>query len=292
MGNSSLSSIRQHLRRMGEATRPELAAASGFSLVTVGRAVAILCREGEVSTLGLTPSGGGRPVLRYRYEADYACHALIQLMRAGNQWQGTLELLNLRGESRGTQQKQFAYIEEESLDGWLDRAQRRHRLQSMTLCLPPDWQGAAALARHLGQRYPCPVHTPSPAALLAAKAKEGTATLYLAAGSPPSCAIKRHGYLEESPLLSLLPLPVRWEELDYTDHTLVEEMLARLLHIITCTLSPARFTLYTPPWSSRLMERIRFNSNTKLQGKLPPLTFRPCTPATLSQAARTFACQG
>ncbi len=278
------------MHSMGEATRPQLSEASGLSLVTVGRAVAALCRTGELSTLGKAPSGGGRPVQHYQYKADFAHHILIQLTPTGNLLHGAMEWFNLHAESRGLQQHDFASLGEESLDGWLDKVQRRCRLQSITLCLPMA-ADARALVAHLKQRYHCRVSAPSPAALLSAGAKEGTATLHLSMGSPPTCALKRHGNLAESGPLGLLPLPVRWEELDYTDHTLVEEMLARLLQIITCTLSPDHLVLYTPPWSSRLMERIRFNSNTKLHGGLPSLTFHPCTPATLPQAFRTYACR-
>lgn len=281
---------RQAFREKGECTRPELAAATGLSLVTAGKAVQALCKAGELQALGPAASGGGRPVQRYRYNPDYAQHALIQVARRGPLLHGSLDLVNLHGEQRGSRHGDFAYLEAESLDGWLDKAQRRRRLQSITLCLPEDLK-RASLLEHLRHRYSCPARSPNPATILSPDEPDGTATIHLQPGGEPSCSFKYKGRILESALLRMLPLPARWADLDCSDHTLLEEMAARLLQIITCTLSPARLVLHTQPLSPRLMERIRFNASTKLRGRLPALLFRPCTPGALQNAACLFACR-
>lgn len=287
---SSLSLVRQAFRKKQEYTRPELSAETGLSLVTVGKAVKSLLEAGELHEGGKADSGGGRPVQRYRYNANYAQHALIQATRQGQLLHVTLELVNLQGVHRASRQGDFAYLEAGSFDGWLDHAQRRHRLQSITICLPHAMKRKGFL-EHLGCRYPCPVQAPTPASILSHGETDGTATLYLPPGGVPSCSLRHNGSLLESGLLHLLPLPARWESLDYTDHTLLEEVAARLLHIVTCTLAPARIVLYAPPLGTRLMERIRFNSSTKLHGRLPPLDFRLCTPSTLPDATLAYVRQ-
>ena len=282
--------VRQSMHERGEATRPQLAAATGLSLVSVGKAVEALCRRGELRKVGEVPSGGGRPVQLYRYNAHYAQHALVQMERRGTLLHCTAELLDLQGKQTTSRTADFAYLEKESLDGLLSELLRGRRLSSITLLFPADTT-PTGLAAHLEEVYHCPVRRPALSTLLAEDSPEGAATICLAESTPPSCTIRRHGQLQESGPLHLLPMPAEWEHLDYGERSLVEEMTARLLHIITCTLQPAQIILYTPLLSSRLTERIRYNATTKLRGALPELHFRTLTPQLLSRATHRGACQ-
>ncbi len=271
------------MNERGEATRPQLAAATGLSLVSVSKAVATLCHTGELKEAGELPSGGGRPVQLYRYNAGYALHTLIQAQREDAMLRCTLQLLDLHGNERSHRAATFAYLEKESLDGLLSEALRGRRLRSITLMLP-DGCMPDGMLQHLTDSYNCRVCTPTAAAILAQSSHEGTATVCLMEGTAPTCAMMRHGVLQESGPLHLLPLPADWSRLDYSDRSLVEEMVARLLLIITCTLAPDRIELFTPAISSRLTERIRYNAATKLKGALPPLHFSVLSPEWLEEA--------
>lgn len=280
--------VLQAMHERGEATRPQLAQATGLSLVSVGKAVAALCRGGELRELAEIPSGGGRPVKLYRYNADFARHALIQGQKEGALLHCTISLLDLHGREYSSAQGNFAHLEPESLDGSLAELLRGQRLRSITLLLPPEFlpQG---MPTHLAKQCSCRVYTPSPATILAQSEPEGTATVCLQPGSAPVCTMSRHGQLCECGPLQLLPMPADWHSLDYTDRSLVEEMLARLLLIISCTLVPQRITLYTPALSPRLTERIRYNASTKLRGTpLPELAFEPLNSTLLSRGIHHF----
>lgn len=281
--------VRESMHERGEATRPQLAAATGLSLVTVGKVVERLCRRGELKKAGEVPSGGGRPVQLYRYNADYARHVLVQMERAGTLLHCTVALLDLQGRQTHSRTADFAYLEKESLDGLLSDMLRGRRLSSIMLLTPPDIL-PPGLEGHLENVYHCKVRRPTLSTLLAEASPEGTATLCLAEARPPSCTIRRNGRLQECGPLHLLPMPAEWEKLDYSERSLVEEMTARLLHIITCTLRPAQIILYTPLLSSRLTERIRYNAATKLKGALPELKFQPLTPQVLSHATHRAIC--
>ncbi len=275
------------MHERGEATRPQLAAATGLSEVTVGKAVAALCRSGQLRQAGEISSGGGRPVQLYHYNTTHAWHAAIAISREETLLRVHVQLLDLHGNAKKSVEGRFTYLEAESLDGLLETLLRGRHLLSITLpagsiSLPDE------LEPHLRQRFRCEIHTPSAAALLAQESEPGTATLCLSTGQYPSCAIAHpHGIRECGPL-HLLPIPGDWTALETSDRNHAVEMVASLLVIITCTLAPERIRIYAPAWSSRLTERIRYNAATKLKGHLPPLHFAQASPADMQQATLTW----
>ncbi len=283
--------IRQQMRARGEATRPQLARACGLSLVTVNRVVAQLCAAGELEAAGEVSSGGGRPVQLYRLRCSATWAALLRFTReSAGITACTLELLDPLGSLLRQEDARFAHLEEGSLDQWLDsilRHQRRRLLsftvEAHTAPLPPR------LCPHLAARYHCPARRVSAADALA-EHKEGSCTLVLRPGSAPLATLWSGGKRHSCAALDLLPLPAHWQELDYSDHTLVEEMVARLLLTLACTLAPERFVLHAPFWSERLKQRIRYNLSTKLRDlPLPTLHFRSLSPQLTHNALQRLA---
>lgn len=261
--------IRRYLQTHGEATRPQLAAAAGVSTVRAGQMVARLCRTGELEEAGLQASGGGRPVMRYRYRAAHGERLLLHVARSGRAWAVRAELRDLCGGLLHAESRLYAALCESSLDAWLDTLlPRSRRLQGICL-LPPAGDSAPALLRHLAARYSCPVRELSPAEALA-EHTEGTLTLCLARAQHPSAAFFCGGSLRPCGPLWLLPMPADWTQLDYADHTLTEEMTSRLLAILCCTLSPRRMVLHADFLSPKLIARIRFNTSAKLRPLPPP----------------------
>lgn len=273
------------MRERGEATRPQLAALTGLSLVRVGQIVAALCATGELKALGNAASTGGRPAERYRYQ--YHRTALFCAEQEGALLSGRLELLDHRSGVKLTEHAQFAMLQEQSLDDWLDRITRRQSLGGITLILPPGIPGEL-LRRHLQLRYHCPVQLAT-AAMALADEQEGSLTLYLPRAQEASACIRRESRLRPCGRLALLPQPADWSHLDHSDHTLVEEMIARLLLMLTCTLLPASIVLYADFWTERLVNRIRYNLSTKLRGSpAPRLSFRSINTTTLQQQMRHY----
>lgn len=260
------------MHERGEATRPQLSAASGLSLVTIGKAVESLCRQGALAAVGEIPSGGGRPVQLYRYHAGHGRHILIKGEVRGSLLHCELQMMDLHGSKQSCNSATFAGLEEESLDGLIDDMLSGHPLNSLTLQLPTGLT-PPGMKRHLRTRYICRVTQPSSAGILAQEEANGTVVIALKKGEVPSAAIRRDGNIHECGPLHLLPLPGQWKELNYDDRTMVEEMTARLIVILTCTLAPRSIVLHTPPLSLRLTERIRYNVSSKLGGALPELEF-------------------
>lgn len=283
--------IRQEMCARSRATCPELAEATGLSLVTVHKEVRHLCSRGELRAVPEAASRGGRPAIIYEYEARYARRALLELSRQGAVMQVQLTLSDLQGRPLSTQRGAYASLERESLDGMLDTALHRQRVASIGI-IAPSTHAPEDMRTHLQQRFHCPVICVNTAKALADE-HEGTATLYLRHGMPPECCLRRGGKLHSAGRLDLLPLPTTWETLDYSDRTLVEEMVARLLHILTCTLAPARIVLHADFWSTRLIDRIRFNTESKLRGAAAPtLHFRHTTGESAHNARHIEALRG
>lgn len=274
------------MQQQGSATRPQIAAALGLSQVSTNAAIEALQKEGVVTSGEMISSGGGRPVQLYHFNPKHAAVALITTWPEPHCTRLHLEILDMQGNSIGERQARFAQLHAESLDDWLDSAERLHKLH--TICLAPGLGSVMQL--HLQQRYQCHVQE-----LYAAEAlvsgRGNTLTLLLQKGKAPQGAMLRHGCVSPCPLLHLLPLPAEWETLDYANHTLVEEMLARLLQLLTCTLSPAHIELHADFWNDRLISRLSFNLSTKLRGitNQPELHFSALSDSDLAQKLRSRA---
>lgn len=270
--------ITRYLQQHRSATRPQLAAALGLSLVSTNAAVAALEKEGVLTQGDAIPSGGGRPVRVYHFNPQYAAVALFTATQEAHCTLLHFELLDLQGNRIKSMQARFVQLHAESLDEWLDAAARHHKLQR--ICLPP---GLGCLVQaHLQQRHACPVQEFHAAEALVS-GQDDTLTVLLQKGCAPQAVLFRHRASTPCPLLYLLPLPAEWESLDYADHTLVEEMLARLLQLLICTICPARIDLHADFWNDRLITRLNFNLSTKLRGiALPQMHFAAITAEKLA----------
>lgn len=283
--------IRGILRGGAVATRPELARLAGISPVMAGRIMARLCRSGEAEEAGSAPSGGGRPVMRYRAAADYGTLGLFHAYPDTGEnhlLRGQLHIIDMRGRARGRAREGiFAMLHAESLDDWLDTLTRRGRtvLRGLALCLPAGIP-ESGLAAHLAERYGCRVAELSPALALGMEnGREDTLVLHLPRHGVPQGALHRHGHTTPCGPLQLLPVPADWRTLDYSDNTLVEEMVARLVMMLCCAQAPRRVVLYADFWSEKLTSRIRYNISAKLREApaLPRLAFRDLPAAQTAQ---------
>lgn len=267
------------LRERGEATRPQLARASGLSLVTVGKIIAKLTARGLATEAGVV-SSGGRPVQLYRFNPHADYRAVFRTENEGSYRRGTLEIVNLTGEVVQRETALFTRLQAENADDWLDAAQRRRRFTAITLYRAPE-----GMSEHLRARYGCPVRETDAAEALA-EPREDTLTLALPRREAPTACLYRNGRRQRCGALGLLPQPMAWELLDYDDHTLSEEMCARLLLMLTCALCPQRIVLHADWWNERLITRLRFNLGTKLRtsSHRPELVFRDLSPLLIAAA--------
>jgi predicted NBD/HSP70 family sugar kinase len=90
--------VRNTLRGERRATKHRIAEITGLSVVTVASVLRTLTERREAFAEALVPSRGGRPAREYRYNAGYACGAVI----FGHEYQGKdtffVRVVNLFGE--------------------------------------------------------------------------------------------------------------------------------------------------------------------------------------------------
>lgn len=288
---NTIDRLTQYMQEAGEAGRREMSAAIGVSHVMIGRMVQRLTEEGVLKETGYAPSGGGRPEKRYRYNGAHACVLLFRMNEEENR--GTLELLDMQGRLLEQQSARFTHLHAEILDGWLDTLTRRwqRKVRHMALCVPQA-QVIHELMTHLKQERGLNVIPLNTAEALADKHPH-TLTLLCRQGMPPQAAYRSAAELLPCNHLHMLPLPDRWETMDYSDHTLTEEMICRLLQSLTCVLAPESVVLYCDYLTERLIPRIRYNLSAKLKGMehMPRLHFRNISAEQLTQALRSAAAQ-
>ncbi|MHA7967572.1 ROK family protein [Paenibacillus sp. CAU 1782] len=80
MKEMNLNHVRQVMRRVETATKPQLAELTKLSVVTINSLVKELNEYGEIIEDEIAPSSGGRPALTYRYNYDYS-HALVMYIK-------------------------------------------------------------------------------------------------------------------------------------------------------------------------------------------------------------------
>ena len=249
--------------------------------MTVHREIREMEERGEVREVGREVRGG-RPSPVYEYVRDYAARAYVRMQRRQGHTEVQMERWDMAGDVRACRTWNYASVEEESLDGRLDELVDGRRLLSIGVYCAPS-ERREGLRRHLWGRYGCAVEYLNAAKALAKK-NERSVTIYLAQGEEPEGCIYRKGELCELGRLDLLSLPASWRGMDYTDHTMVEEMVARLLQALICVLMPTMVSVYADFWTTKLVSRIRFNTQSKLHGTAPPLYFETCAAQALCAA--------
>ena len=283
--------LTQYMQERGEAGRQEMAAAVGVSHVMVGRLVQQLTTEGVLQETGYASSGGGRPEKRYRYNSAHASVLLFRMDEEENR--GTLELLDMQGRLLEQQTARFTHLHAEILDGWLNTLTRRwqRKVRHMALYVPQA-PVIHDLTAHLKQERGLNVIPISPTEALADR-RSHTLTLLCRRGNTPHAVHRSAAELLPCPHLHMLPLPDRWETMDYSDHTLTEEMICRLIQTLTCILAPARVLLHCDYLTERLISRIRYNLSAKLKGMehTPRLHFRSINTEQITLALRQAAIQ-
>ncbi|MEO3945963.1 ROK family protein [Gorillibacterium sp. CAU 1737] len=95
MKEINLNNVRQVMKRMETATKPQLAALTKLSVVTVNSLVKELQDRGEMVEDEIVPSNGGRPALTYRYNFDYSLALVLYMREKEGQEQITASVVNL-----------------------------------------------------------------------------------------------------------------------------------------------------------------------------------------------------
>lgn len=98
MKEINLNNVRQVMKRVETATKPQLASLTHLSVVTVNSLVKELYDLGELFEDDTVPSNGGRPALTYRYNYNFSLGLVVYLKESEGQELISATVVNLENE--------------------------------------------------------------------------------------------------------------------------------------------------------------------------------------------------
>ncbi|MDO3413278.1 ROK family protein [Saccharibacillus sp. CPCC 101409] len=272
MKEINLNAVRRAMRRLETATKPQLSAETGLSVVTIAALVRELAERGELTEEALAPSTGGRPASVYRFEYAYSLALVLHLHEREGRDTVFASVVDLRGDSLLREQKPFDALNTESLLRWIGRLLERFpAVRVLALGIPGQTvDGRITVSSHerlrdvnpaalLEERFGLPVLVENDvnAAVRGYEAglrredepEEGRLVLgiYFPEKYPPGMGISLDGRIVPGRSgmageIKFLPLDVDWAAPPQGEELL--QVIARLVRILTAVLAPDRIVLY------------------------------------------------
>ncbi len=260
-----------------------------LSRMRVHQLLRTMQNEGKVRGAGVQGSQGGRPARLYEYVPEESNFVYVELEHASSYVQIRLYLLNERGDELEQGGGMFARLDANSLNQWLD-SWRSRRIERIVF-----YGDLSVLARGtqdlLASRYACPVHHVTEVEALLTP-QEGGLCLCWKQGMVPQASMRQRDGVHHIRGIAQLPMPESWESLNYEDKALLEEMVARIVQLLSCVLHPNEVTLHAECWTERLCERVRYNVSTKLGDlNMPRLVFAKWDDVQVTRACRSWGCR-
>ncbi|MEW4369816.1 ROK family protein [Paenibacillus kandeliae] len=268
MKEINLNNVRQVMKRIETATKPQLASLTGLSVVTVNSLIRELSERGEIVADETVPSNGGRPALTYRYNYDFSL-ALVICMK---EEQGSLLLsavvINL--EDRIVLKKETyipAFAQEALLHLIEDCLAQYHDVKVIGIGLPGQvMDGVVAVSSHqelegvqiirqVEQQFNLPVLLENDvnaavSGYCSRHELEGNETVigvYFPPLHPPGMGIHLDGQLVRGKNgmageIKFLPLPMDWY--GPIESTVFAQAAAQIIQSVNAILAPDRIVMY------------------------------------------------
>ncbi|AFC30992.1 ROK family protein [Paenibacillus mucilaginosus 3016] len=261
----NLNLVRRALKEKEQATKRELALATGLSTVTVGTLLQELTSQGEVKEAEMASSGGGRPAQLYSYNGDYA-HALILFPHeAKGDIRIRCTVVNLLGRVAADTEAPVESVDLQAFESLIDEAMEAYpSIGAIGFGLPgAEFEGrmlvsdyealrGLALREHFRDKYrrPVTVENDVNAAAVGFWKRKGVAAdatgayLYIPDRFPPGAGIViegklfrgRRGFAGE---VANIPLGISWgEALLLEPEEVRREAAARLTAAVCSVLNP------------------------------------------------------
>lgn len=254
------------------ATKPELAALSGLSVVTVNSLIQDMLRHGEVAENGQIPSDGGRPSMQYAYRFDRnqaaICYAHYD---DGKQ---AIRIHTFVADYSGKKVWEYTqYTDEVRIESFakaLDAAvSENENIRCIYFGIPGvitdgliamnDFEALVGeeFLVYYKTRYSVSIYIENDINAISYGHylsgsygwKESLVGIYIPKRYCPGAGFVLNGNIyygagHMSGEIGKLPVPYDWLKLDYTDSRRVAENVMAVLEILYVTLAPDRFVLY------------------------------------------------
>ncbi|MCQ4085420.1 ROK family transcriptional regulator [Saccharibacillus sp. JS10] len=271
MKQINMNTVRQALKRLETTTKPQLAAETGLSVVTIAALVRELEQEGEIREEQLGVSTGGRPATIYRFNYEYRLALSIHLHEQNGIDTLFAAVVNLRGEVLKQEERPFDTWNQTSLLNWIDQWISVYpQIHIVGLGIPGQVvDGEIVVSSHNELRGTSPatwiqerfglqvliendVNAALHGYLLQENKPERISNeivlgLYFPKKYPPGMAISINGTLIGGKRgmageVKYLPLDIDWTQPPIGEEW--QEVLCRIIHTASVILAPERIVLY------------------------------------------------
>lgn len=283
--------VRKALKEMRQATKQQIAEATGLSTVTVGTILQLLLKQNEAFEVELSLSRGGRPAQQFKYNADYAFVLILYPYETDGIITIHSTVVNLIGERIYEMDVKVENVDLKSLEKIIDELLVSYpAIQAIGFGLPGMEYGGkmvvsdykellgVSIIEHFSAWYQKPVimeNDVNAAVIGFSKRKriddECTVVyLYFPESYPPGAGIFINGKLYKGKRnfageVANIPLGISWVDVHlHTSFDLACEAIAKLTIAISSVLNPDILVLYGDFLSKSHIDNIAQKCGTEL----------------------------
>lgn len=274
--------LRDEMKRIKTATKPQLAELTGISLVTVNSLIKNLVESKEVLEDTVVQPQLGRPAVTYKYNAEYKLALLIFTHEIDGEDIANFIVINLYGEKIAVYKKFLGEISIESFDSSIEEILLIYdNIEVIGFGLPAqEVNGRLSVSdydnlrnvefcSYIQVRFNKPVFiendinaaTVGYCCTNVQTKDECIIGLYFPSKYAPGAGIYRNGELIKgrdglAGEIKYLPLNIDWEHFDYLEAT-VNQIVLKVIRIFMCLYNPDKIVIYK--------ENVRYDFTSELE---------------------------
>lgn len=288
--------LRQVLKESRKATKPELAALTELSVVTVNALISEMVTAGEVIEGEEVPSNGGRPSKQYVYNGNYRKAIIIYGYEDDNQDLFHMLVINSFGECLERKKEYYANVVTDSFDKWIETAFKTYEnISEIVFGLPGaeengiiyvhDYPGIIGdkFLSYYQEKYQAPVFYENDinATVCGFYMRQNTETVQTVVGLyyprvyGPGAGVVIKGEIYRgcknfAGEVGWIPLSPSWNEVDYNNSEEVVLMLSQIVVVYSCVLAPERIMFYGDFLTEEILKELISRVQKLLNGNFLP----------------------
>ncbi len=296
MKNINLNKLRQVLKEIRSATKPQLAAMTGLSVVTINSLIRILVNRGEVLETEILLSNGGRPAASFQYNGTYQLALLIYMVEKSGKDTACVRIVNLFHEVIDQIDLVMEDIVLTSFDPLIEKMLSIYpAVKVIGFGLPGvEVDGKLFLCdyKHLKEqkfstyirtRYGLPViiendiNTAVAGYCYSRKITDTACIIgiYFPDKYPPGAGIFLRGQIYKgcngfAGEVKYLPFSINWDHFDYHDGCSMQDMMLKTIRSFHCMYNPNEMILYGTAVTEELINAIKESCVTDIEKMMMP----------------------
>lgn len=291
--------VRKTLKAKGQATKQQIAKATGLSFVTVGTVLRHLIKQNEVLEAELTPSNGGRPAQQYRYNDNFALALILFPYEMDRRIIIHSAIVKLSGQCVYETDTEVEGIDLKIFERTIESLLASHPaiqvigfghpgVEESGKIIVSDYKMlvGTSFTEHFNTLYQVPVIMENDvnAAVIGFAKRRKLADdctliyLYFPDRHPPGAGIFINGKLFKGKRnyageITTIPLDITWDETLYHSFDAICEAIARLIATICSILNPDKIVLNGNFLSKSHISAITQKCDTRLPQNIVPVIF-------------------